>query len=159
MSQQIIFFILAAIILTSAIVVVTMRNLFHAALALMVTFLGVAGIYVLLEAGFDGTITGAGARVELDGEVLKDTRFQQDLAARIVDTLDAHDAAYILEAPESLHGRKGVDQRLRDVLGPIFAGRPQQVAAHAARCSAGTSNVSPTGPVHSFRISRWPKPP
>ncbi len=52
MSQQIIFFILAAITLTSAIVVVTMRNLFHAALALMVSFLGVAGIYVLLEAGF-----------------------------------------------------------------------------------------------------------
>jgi NADH-quinone oxidoreductase subunit J len=52
MSQQIVFFILSAIILTSAIVVVTIRNLFHAALALMVTFLGVAGIYVLLEAGF-----------------------------------------------------------------------------------------------------------
>lgn len=54
MSQQIIFFILAAVILTSAIVVVTMRNLFHAALALMVSFLGVAGIYVLLEAPFLG---------------------------------------------------------------------------------------------------------
>ena len=54
MSQQIIFFILAAITLTSAVVVVTMRNLFHAALALMVSFLGVAGIYVLLEAGFLG---------------------------------------------------------------------------------------------------------
>lgn len=79
----------------------------------------------ILDAGFDGIITGAGARVELNGEVLKDTRFQQDLAARIVDTLDAHDVAYILEAPESLHGRKGVDQRLRDVLGPLFAGRPQ----------------------------------
>jgi NADH-quinone oxidoreductase subunit J len=52
MSQQIIFFILAAIILTSAIIVVTNRNLFHAALALMASFLGVAGIYVLLEAGF-----------------------------------------------------------------------------------------------------------
>lgn len=79
----------------------------------------------ILEAGFDGTITGAGARVELDGEVLKDTRFDQDLAGRIVDALDAHDVAYILEAPESLHGRTGVDQRLREVLGPIFAGRPQ----------------------------------
>lgn len=54
MSQQIIFFILAAIILTSAIAVVTLRNLFHAALALMVSFLGVAGIYVLLEAPFLG---------------------------------------------------------------------------------------------------------
>lgn len=54
MSQQIIFFILTAIILTSAIAVVTLRNLFHAALALMASFLGVAGIYVLLEAGFLG---------------------------------------------------------------------------------------------------------
>lgn len=54
MSQQIIFFILAAITLTSAIAVVTLRNLFHAALALMVSFLGVAGVYVLLEAGFLG---------------------------------------------------------------------------------------------------------
>lgn len=79
----------------------------------------------ILEAGFDGTITGAGARVELDGQVLKDTRFDQDLAGRIVDALDAHDVAYILEAPESLHGRTGVDQRLREVLGPIFADRPQ----------------------------------
>ncbi len=54
MSQQIIFFVLSAIILTSAIAVVTLRNLFHAALALMASFLGVAGIYVLLEAGFLG---------------------------------------------------------------------------------------------------------
>ncbi|MBP9501378.1 MAG: NADH-quinone oxidoreductase subunit J [Candidatus Promineofilum sp.] len=54
MSQQIIFFILTAIILTSAIAVVTLRNLFHAALALMASFLGVAGIYILLEAGFLG---------------------------------------------------------------------------------------------------------
>ncbi|MDE8587029.1 HAD family hydrolase [Arthrobacter sp. NQ4] len=79
----------------------------------------------ILEAGFDGTITGAGARVEVSGEVLKDTRFEPELAARIVETLDAHGAAYILEAPEALHGRTGVDRRLREVLGPIFAGRPQ----------------------------------
>ncbi|MFJ5861724.1 HAD hydrolase family protein [Pseudarthrobacter sp. NPDC092439] len=77
----------------------------------------------ILAAGFDGTITGAGARVELGGEVLKDTRFEQDLAARIVDLLDRHDVAYILEAPEALYGREGVDQRLRRVLGPIFAAR------------------------------------
>ncbi|TLM73268.1 HAD family hydrolase [Pseudarthrobacter sp. NamB4] len=79
----------------------------------------------ILDAGFDGVITGAGARVELDGQVLKDTRFRPDLAALIVDTLDKHHAAYILEAPEALHGRTGVDQRLRQVLGPVFAGRPQ----------------------------------
>lgn len=77
----------------------------------------------ILEPGFDGVITGAGARVDLDGEVLKDTRFAPDLAARIVDTLDASDVAYILEAPEALFGRTGVDQRLRRVLTPVFAGR------------------------------------
>ncbi|WP_285314234.1 HAD family hydrolase [Pseudarthrobacter sp. fls2-241-R2A-168] len=77
----------------------------------------------IVDAGFDGVITGAGARVELNGAVLKDTRFNQDLAARIVDTLDANDVAYILEAPEALYGRTGVDQRLRRVLTPVFAGR------------------------------------
>ncbi|MDT0169676.1 HAD family hydrolase [Pseudarthrobacter sp. BRE9] len=79
----------------------------------------------ILDAGFDGTITGAGARVEVNGEVLKDARFDPALAARIVEALDAHNAAYILEAPEALYGRTGVDRRLREVLGPIFAGRAQ----------------------------------
>lgn len=79
----------------------------------------------ILDAGFDGTITGAGARVEVNGEVLRDQRFEPDLGALIVETLDAHGAAYILEAPEALHGRTGVDRRLREVLGPIFAGRPR----------------------------------
>ena len=77
----------------------------------------------ILEAGFDGVITGAGARVEMNGEVLKDTRFEPGVAALIVDTLDAHDVAYILEAPEALHGRTGVGERLRRVLAPVFAGR------------------------------------
>ncbi|MFD5277130.1 HAD hydrolase family protein [Pseudarthrobacter sp. NPDC058362] len=88
----------------------------------------------ILAAGFDGTITGAGARVELGGEVLKDTRFEQDLAARIVEVLDAHDVAYILEAPEALYGREGVDQRLRRVLGPIFEKR---AAAEGGSPAAG----------------------
>jgi Cof subfamily protein (haloacid dehalogenase superfamily) len=77
----------------------------------------------ILDAGFDGIITGAGARVDIGGEVLKDTRFDPRLAARIVDVLDANNVAYILEAPEALHGRTGVDERLRRVLGPVFAGR------------------------------------
>jgi len=52
MSEQIIFVLLAIITLGSALVVVTNRNLFHAALALMVTFAGVAGFYLTLDAGF-----------------------------------------------------------------------------------------------------------
>lgn len=50
--QQIIFIIISVLTLGTAVIVVTNRNLFHAALAMMASFLGVAGLYVLLEAGF-----------------------------------------------------------------------------------------------------------
>lgn len=50
--QQVIFIILTVVTLGSAVIVVTYRNLFHAALAMMLSFLGVAGFYVSLEAGF-----------------------------------------------------------------------------------------------------------
>ena len=52
MVEQILFVLLAIITLGSALVVVTNRNLFHAALALMVSFAGVAGLYITLDAGF-----------------------------------------------------------------------------------------------------------
>ncbi len=51
MALQIIFILVSLFTLVSAWVVVTNRNLFHAALAMMASFLGVAGIYVLLDAG------------------------------------------------------------------------------------------------------------
>lgn len=50
--QQVVFIIVSAITLLAGVVVVMDRNLFRAAIALMVSFLGVAGLYVLLEAGF-----------------------------------------------------------------------------------------------------------
>jgi NADH-quinone oxidoreductase subunit J len=50
--QQVAFILIAALTLISGVVVVTDRNLFRAAVALMASFLGVAGLYVLLEAGF-----------------------------------------------------------------------------------------------------------
>ncbi len=50
--EQILFFIVAGFTLVSGALVVTMRNLFHAALAMMASFLGVAGVYILLDAGF-----------------------------------------------------------------------------------------------------------
>lgn len=52
MIEQILFVLLAIVTLGSALVVVTNRNLFHAALALMVSFAGVAGFYITLDAGF-----------------------------------------------------------------------------------------------------------
>ncbi|MFN2188454.1 MAG: NADH-quinone oxidoreductase subunit J [Candidatus Promineifilaceae bacterium] len=50
--QQIVFIIISAVTLISGWIVVTDRNLFHAAIALMASFAGVAGLYILLDAGF-----------------------------------------------------------------------------------------------------------
>lgn len=50
--QQLIFIFISAFTLLAGFIVVTDRNLFRAAIALMASFLGVAGLYVMLEAGF-----------------------------------------------------------------------------------------------------------
>ncbi len=47
-----VFFILAVITLFAGVMTVSLRNVVHAALALIGTFFGVAGIYLLLEAEF-----------------------------------------------------------------------------------------------------------
>jgi len=46
------FIILSIITLGAALAVVTSKNLFHSALFLILSFVGVAGLYILLEAGF-----------------------------------------------------------------------------------------------------------
>lgn len=50
--DQVLFIAASGLTILMALFVVTMRNLFHAALAMMVSFLGVAGIYITLDAGF-----------------------------------------------------------------------------------------------------------
>jgi NADH:ubiquinone oxidoreductase subunit 6 (subunit J) len=50
--SETIFYILAATIIGSAVMVVSMKNIFHSALFLVLCFFSVAGIYVLLEAEF-----------------------------------------------------------------------------------------------------------
>lgn len=50
--EAIAFYILAAIILGSGVVVVTSPNIVHSAVALIPAFLGVTGLYVLLNAEF-----------------------------------------------------------------------------------------------------------
>lgn len=50
--EQIAFIVISAFTLLCGLAVVTMRNLFHAALCLIAALFGVAGLYVLLGAGF-----------------------------------------------------------------------------------------------------------
>ncbi|MBK8902782.1 MAG: NADH-quinone oxidoreductase subunit J [Anaerolineaceae bacterium] len=52
MTEQVIFLLVSLLTLVTGVIVVTNRNLFHAALAMMASFLGVAGLYILLDAGF-----------------------------------------------------------------------------------------------------------
>jgi NADH-quinone oxidoreductase subunit J len=57
--QQILFIIFGAITLGAALMVVTRRNVFHAALFMILSFFGVAGLYVLLEAPFLATLAAS----------------------------------------------------------------------------------------------------
>jgi NADH:ubiquinone oxidoreductase subunit 6 (subunit J) len=52
MLQQILFLVFGVITLGGGLMVVTRRNVFHAALFMILSFFGVAGLYVLLEAPF-----------------------------------------------------------------------------------------------------------
>ena len=50
--QQATFAVLSVVIIGSALMVVTLRNMFHSLLFLMLSFVGVAGIYLMLSADF-----------------------------------------------------------------------------------------------------------
>ncbi len=50
--SQILFIVMSLVVLGGGVMVVTARNLFHAALFLIVSFFGVVGLYLLLDAGF-----------------------------------------------------------------------------------------------------------
>jgi len=52
MVQTVVFIILSLVTLGAALAVVTSKNLFHSALFLILSFVGVASLYVLLEAPF-----------------------------------------------------------------------------------------------------------
>ena len=52
MPQQVLFIVFGVITLGAALMMVTRRNVFHAALFMILSFFGVAGLYVLLEAPF-----------------------------------------------------------------------------------------------------------
>jgi NADH-quinone oxidoreductase subunit J len=50
--SQVVFFLVAGLTLTAGFLTVLLRNVFHAGLALVGTFFGVAAIYLMLEAEF-----------------------------------------------------------------------------------------------------------
>ncbi|MHB1459161.1 MAG: NADH-quinone oxidoreductase subunit J family protein [Armatimonadota bacterium] len=54
--QQVTFAVLSVVIIGSALMVVTLRNMFHSLLFLMMSFIGVAGIYLMLSADFMAAI-------------------------------------------------------------------------------------------------------
>lgn len=49
---QVVFFVLAALTIVSALMVVTRRNIIHASLWLIASFFGVAGLYLMMQAEF-----------------------------------------------------------------------------------------------------------
>lgn len=52
MIEQIVFYLFAFVIIASALAVVTLRNIFHCALFLILCLFSIAGIYVMLHAEF-----------------------------------------------------------------------------------------------------------
>lgn len=50
--SQILFIVMSLVVLSGGVMAVTARNLFHAALFLIMSFFGVVGLYLLLDAGF-----------------------------------------------------------------------------------------------------------
>ncbi|MDN4472420.1 HAD-IIB family hydrolase [Demequina zhanjiangensis] len=70
----------------------------------------------MTEAGFDGIVAAAGGHVRIGEETLLDLRFPEDLAARTIAALDAHDAVYWLETPEATYARQPTLDRVDDHL-------------------------------------------
>lgn len=65
--------------------------------------------------GFDGLVCAAGGYVLIDGKVLADRRFAEDVAHRAVNLLDAYDGTYILESPNHVYVRTAAEERLRQL--------------------------------------------
>lgn len=69
--------------------------------------------HYLQESVFDGLVLGAGSYVEIDGQVLLDTRFPDEIASRTVSLFDEHQVIYILEAPQAVFCRTGSAEHIR----------------------------------------------
>ena len=70
----------------------------------------------ILDSVFDGLVGAAGGYVEIDGTVLADRRFPEDLASQVVTVRTSHDVTFLLEAPEAVYGPVGIRERMRTIL-------------------------------------------
>ncbi|MCA0252346.1 MAG: Cof-type HAD-IIB family hydrolase [Actinobacteria bacterium] len=75
---------------------------------------------------FDGVVCTAGGYVEIKERVLSDVRFPPELAARTLAELLAHDAAFLLEAPQALFSTDSGLERIRKLYGrALWAADPE----------------------------------
>ncbi|MFC7374038.1 HAD hydrolase family protein [Brachybacterium sp. GCM10030268] len=107
---------------------------------------------------FDGVVASAGAYVRVGTDVLRDTRFPQELGRRSVEILQGHGVAFALEAPEALYCTPETAARIRAGVGspqPGLAGgvgRGPQDIVDAARTPADLATCS------FAKISLWGSP-
>lgn len=65
---------------------------------------------------FDGLVCSAGGYAEMDGQVLSDIRFPDEIAERLVTLLEAHNVLFMLEAPLATYAVEGTIRALEQVL-------------------------------------------
>ncbi|HXF02668.1 MAG TPA: HAD hydrolase family protein, partial [Arthrobacter sp.] len=108
--------------------------------------------------GFDGVVASAGAYVQLDGEVLVDKPFPADLAARALAALDAHNAVYILEAPDAVYVPAAAEARLRAHVAAHFDGAPDIAAQGASTIIGNMKTLDNPAAVSFAKISVFESP-
>lgn len=107
---------------------------------------------------FDGAVTSAGARVDLGGQTLSDERIPAAIAARAVDVLEAHGAAYCLEAPDAMYTPERGVQRVRAMIEALLR-RGDAEASQGARTILDALCVPDDLRGCSFaKISVWDSP-
>ncbi|GAB3624726.1 HAD family hydrolase [Mariniluteicoccus endophyticus] len=78
---------------------------------------------------FDGVVTSAGARVDIDGQTLCDVRIPQPIARHTVEVLERHGAAYCLEAPDAMWAPQRSIDLLRERMAMMLdAGDPAEAS-------------------------------
>ncbi|WNM28291.1 HAD-IIB family hydrolase [Demequina capsici] len=106
----------------------------------------------MLDAGFDGVVAAAGAHVTVHGEMLQDLRFPDDLAARTLAALDAHDGLYWIETPEATYCRQDTVDRFEDFL-PAHMKQPTNGGVAKARLQV-LSHLTVVDQLRPIRIGK-----